>query len=229
MGLSVIVGASPALAIQQFYTYSVMHPFYGKIGTLTDTIDRSPEATRIHARLRIVVELLGIVVYREESDITEIMHGNRLISLRSVTERDDGRHVDVHGEVQGDHFVVYTTAGSSAGPATTSPSDPWVLKHTGEGTMVYPDTGIIVNVRISGGNYETVSVNGASVSARHFVVMAEKRQDVWLDNREIPVMFRTVENGTTIDIVLQNVAAAGTNTDVSVKLPALARRGDGAK
>jgi hypothetical protein len=84
IGLIVIVGTAPALAEQQFYTYSVMHPFYGRIGTLTDTIDRTPEATRIHASLRIAVEVLGLVIYREESDITEIMRGNQLVSLQSV-------------------------------------------------------------------------------------------------------------------------------------------------
>ena len=45
--LSVIVGAAPTLAGQQVYIYSVVHPFYGKIGTLTDTINRSPEVMRI--------------------------------------------------------------------------------------------------------------------------------------------------------------------------------------
>jgi hypothetical protein len=192
---------------EQFYTYSVIHPFYGNIGTLTDTIDRSTEATRIDARLRIAVTILGIVVYRRESDITEIMRGNRLVSLQSVSDMD-GRHLEVHGEAQGDQFVVNATDGSFAGPATTAPSDPWVLKRTGEGTMVYPDTGRIINVHISGGDYETVSVNGASVSARHFTVMGDKREDVWLDNREIPVMCRIVENGTPIDFVLQNATAA---------------------
>ena len=227
--LSVIVGAVPALAGQQVYIYSVVHPFYGKIGTLTDTIDRSPEATRIDARLRIAVELLGIVVYREKSDTTEIMRGNRLVSLQSVTEKD-GKHLEVHGEAQGDQFVVNATDGSFTGPATTAPSDPWVLKHTGEGTMVYPDTGRIINVHVSGGDYETISVNGTAVVARHFIVMEDKREDVWLDNRKIPIMCRIVEDGTPIDFVLQSpAAAAGANTVPSVKRPVLGRRGDGAK
>jgi hypothetical protein len=89
--------------------------------------------------------------------------------------------------------------------------------------MVYPDRGKIVNVRISGGDYDTISVNGTLISARHFVVMADKRQDVWLDGREIPVTFRTVEKGAQIDLVLQNVTAAGANTDASVRPPALDR------
>ena len=220
MGLSVIGGAAPALAEQQVYTYSVIHPIYGEIGTLTDTIDRGPEATRIDSRLRIAVTMLGIVAYRQESDTTEIMRGNRLVSLQSVTEKD-GRHIEVHGEAQGDRFVVNATAGSFAGPATIAPSDPWVLKRTGEETVVFTDTGRITNMHISGGDYDTVSVNGASVSARHFVVMGDRRQEVWLDNRQIP----------PIDFVLQNnaTAAAGTTTVAALKGSALARPGNGNK
>src|ERR1700720_1943199 len=82
----------------------------------TDTIDRSPEVTRIDARLRIAVELLGIVVYRQESDTTEVLRGGRLISLQSLSNKDRLRF-EMHGEAQGNQFVVNATSGSFAGPA----------------------------------------------------------------------------------------------------------------
>jgi len=227
-GLSVIAGATPALAKQQAYIYSVVHPTYGEIGTFTATIDRGPDATRIDSRLRVAVELLGIVVFRQDTDITEIMRGDRLVSLQSVTEKD-GRHSEVHGEVQGDRFVVHATAGSFAGPAAVIPSDPWVLKGTGEATVVFTDTGRIVTMHISGGDTDTVAVNGASVSARHFVAMGDRRQEVWLDNREIPVRFRSVDYGAPIDFVLQNAEAASASTVASLNRPALARPENGDK
>jgi Family of unknown function (DUF6134) len=208
MGLSVILSATPVLAGHQVYIYSVVHPLYGEIGTLTDTVDRSSEVLRIESLLRIAVGLLGVVVYRHESDTTEIMRNGRLISLQSVIEKD-GQHLEVHGEAQGDQFVVNATAGSYTGPATTAPCDPWVLKHTGEGAVVYPSTGKITNAHVSGGDYETISVNGALVPTRHFAVMGDNREDVWLDNRGIPVMFRTVEDGTPIDFVLQEGGVSG--------------------
>ena len=108
-------------------------------------------------------------------------------------------------------------------PSKTSPSDPWALTRTGEETMVFTDTGRIITAQISGGDYDTVSVNGATISTRHFLVMSVKRQEVWLDDREIPVMFRTVEDGTPIDFVLQNAAAA----DAAPNRFALARSGNG--
>jgi hypothetical protein len=218
MGLSVIAAITPALAKPQVYTYSVMHPTYGEIGTFTDTIERSPEATRIDSCLRIAVKFLGIVVYREDASTTEIMRGNRLVSLQSATEKD-GQHLEVHGEARGDQFVVTATAGSSIGPAAIAPSDPWVLKHTGDATVVFTDTGRIINLHVSGGDYDTVSLNGRQVSARHFVVTGDKRQEVWLDNREIPIMFRTVEDGTPIDFVLQNAPAAATATAITLLMP----------
>ena len=227
MGFSVITGAAPALAGQQIYTYAVVHPIYGDIGTFTDMIDRSSETTRIDGRLRIAVKFLGIVVYRQETDTTVIIRGDRLVSLQSVTEKQ-GLHLEVHGEAQGNQFVVNATAGSFAGPAAIVPSDPWVLKRTGDETVVFMDTGRIVNVHISGGDYDTVSVENASISARHFIVTGAKRQDVWLDNRKIPVMFRTFENGTPIDFVLQNATAASSPTTVAaLKRSALARLHNG--
>ncbi len=229
IGFCFIAGAAPALAGPQVYVYSIIHPFYGDIGTFTDTIDRSGKATRIDSRLRVAVTLLGIVVYRQESDITEIMHGGRLISLQSVTEKD-GSHIEVDGKAQGDQFLVNATAGAFAGPATIAPSDPWVLKGIGPGTVVFTDTGRVIAVNVSGGDYEMVSVNGVSVSARHFVVMGDKRQDVWLDGQEMPIMFRVTEKGSPIDFVLQGPPAeAGAIAVAQVKSPTLARPGNGGK
>ena len=211
---------TPVLAGQLVYTYSVRHPFYGEIGTFTDTIDRQAETMRIDGRLRVAVKFLGIVVYRQDSDITAIMRDDRLVSLQSATKK--GREVlEVRGEAQGDQFVVNATAGSFAGPANSLPSDPFVLKGTGEGTMIFTDTGEIISVQVSGGDHGTVSVNGDMVSARHFIVEGVTRREVWLDNRGIPVMFRMVENGTAIDFVLKNTTAAPGTSVASLERPVL--------
>ena len=227
MSLGLLAGATPALAGQQVYTYTVVHPIYGEIGTFTDTIDSSAEATRIDAHLRVAVKLLGVVAYREESDTTEILHGDRLVSLQSVTNKD-GRHLEVHGEAQGEQFVVNCTLGTFSASGSISPSDPWLLRRTGEKEVVSTSTGRIVHVQISGGDHDMVAINGAAVSARHFVVTGDKRQAVWLDSREIPIMFRTVEDGTPIDFVLQN-PGTGTTTVAVLRRSAVARTENGDK
>jgi len=214
MTLGLIAGAAPAAAGQQVYTYSVVHPIYGEIGTFTDPIDRSGEGMRIESRLRVAVKLLGVVAYREESDATEVLHGNRLVSLHSVTNKD-GRHLEVHGEAQGDQFMVDCTLGSFSGPGSVSPSDPWLLKRVGDEVVVSTSTGRIVHVQVSGGDYDVVAVNGTTVSARHYLVEGDKRQEVWLDSREVPIMFRTIEDGTAIDFVLQSGKPDSSTTTVA--------------
>jgi hypothetical protein len=73
-------------------------------------------------------------------------------------------------------------------------------------------------------------MNGASVSARHYVINGDKRQEVWLDNRDIPVMFRTFEDGTPIDFVIQNgTASAGTTTVAALRRSASPRPDNGDK
>jgi hypothetical protein len=213
--------ATPALAGQLVYTYAIRHPLYGQIGTFTDTIDRDPEAIRIDGRLRIAVKFLGIVVYRLESDITAIMRDDRLVSLQSATKKG-GETLEVRGEAQGDQFVVNATMGSFAGPATSLPSDPFFLTGTGEGTMIFTDTGEIISVQVSGGDHGTVSVNDNSVSARHFVVEGYTRREIWIDNRGIPVKFRVVEKGTPIDFVLQSTTMSPDTTVAALQRPVLA-------
>ena len=219
---------TPAPAGQLVYTYAVRHPLYGKIGTFTDTIDRNPETMRIDGRLRIAVKLLGIVVYRQESDITAIMRDDRLVSLQSATKKE-GEYLEVRGEAQGDQFVVNATAGSFAGPATSLPSDPFFLKGTGDGTMVFTDTGEIINVQVSGGDHGSVSVNGNSVAVRHFVVEGFTRREVWIDSQGIPVKFRVVDNGTAIDFVLQSTTASPDTTLAALQPPVLVGLENGAE
>jgi hypothetical protein len=216
--LGVILGAAPAQAAPKVYVHSVMHPTYGRIGTLTDTVDHSADGTRIDSQLRIAVKLVGILVYRQDSDITEIMQGDRLMSLESVTDKD-GQRLEVHGKAEFGGFAVNATSGSFRGPATVAPSSPWILKETGRGTLIYPSTGRIKDAQVSGGEIETVPMDGVAVSLRHYVVTGFNREDVWLDSAGIPVMFRSFEDGTPIDFVLQNALGAAAAAALGAKPP----------
>ncbi|HTZ80833.1 MAG TPA: DUF6134 family protein [Stellaceae bacterium] len=202
IGLGTSVLCTPASASQQVYTYSVIHPVYGEIGTFTDTIDCTADLTRIDTHLRVAVRVLGIVAYREESDSTEVLQGNRLVTLLSSTNKD-GTHLEVRGQAEGEHFLVNASYGNFAAPADVAPSDPWLLKHTGIGIVVSTATGKLVNIRVSGGEEALINVHGVDVETRHFLIAGDKRQEVWLDSHDIPVMFRTMEHGTPIDFVLK--------------------------
>jgi hypothetical protein len=201
VALGLLTAMGPARAQERAYSYSVVHPFYGTIGTYTENIARNDGTTRIDSHVRVAVTILGIVVHREEADHVEIFRGDRLVMLQSATTTN-GTRTDVRGEAQGDHFVVTSPSGVVEAPADVAPSDPWVLKQIGVGTVVSIKTGRIIPTRVTGGEQVTVSLQGVMVATRHFLAHGERQQDIWLNDRDVPIMFRSVESGTPIDFVL---------------------------
>ena len=197
--------AMPVRAQEQTYSYNVVHSVYGNIGTFTESIARSGGTTRIDTRVRVAVKILGIVAHRKESDRTEIFQDDRLVSLQSATVTNGTRR-DVRGEAKGDRFVVTSPAGVVEAPGDVAPSDPFVLRDRGIATMLSVETGRIIPTRITGGEPETVSVQGAAVATRHFTARGDQQpeiqHEIWLNDRDIPVKFRIVEGGTAVDFIL---------------------------
>lgn len=199
--IGLLTGVMPSRAQEQAYSYDVVHPLYGTIGTFTESIARRGGTTQIDSHLRVAVRILGIVFHREDADHTEIFRGDRLVLLRATTTTN-GTRVDVRGDAEGDHFVVTSPSGVVEASAEIVPSDPWLLKISGIGTVVSTKTGQIIPTRVTGGEKATVSVQGVTIATRHFMARGEKQQETWLNDRDVPVRFRSIENGTAIDFVL---------------------------
>ena len=201
IALGQLTTAIPAGAQGQAYSFSAVHPVYGTIGTFTQSITRGDGVTRIDSRLRVAVRILGIVFHREQGDYTEIFRDDRLVSLQGATITN-GVRVDLHGEAQGERFMVTSPTGVVEAPADVVPSNPWLLKEIGVGTVVSVKTGHIIPTRVTGGEPVTISVQGVTVATRHFTAQGERQQETWLNDRDVPIMFRSTENGTPIDFIL---------------------------
>jgi hypothetical protein len=203
--LGLLAAAIPVRAQEQAYSFSVVHSVYGTIGTFTESIARSGDTTRIDTHVRIAVKILGIVAHRKDSDRSEIFHGDRLVSLQSATTTN-GIRLDVRGEAQGQHFVVTSSLGVVEAPASVAPSDPWVLRDRGVGMVVSLETGRIIPTRVTGGEPAMVSVQGVTVTTRHFMARGEgqqeMQQEIWLNDHDVPIKFRIIESGAPIDFIL---------------------------
>lgn len=211
--LGLLAPLAPAGAAET-YTYTVHHPSYGDIGTYTDIVSESDGVTRIDSQLRVAITMLGVVLYREEGDRSEIWRGNRLVSFQSVSNRN-GERIEVRGNAGKDGFVVTSPTGTAVAPANVKPSNPWAIKELGAAVMVSTKSGKIWDVDVSGGEEATVSVDGKPVSARHYHVVAGMQEDkweVWFDRAGVPVRFQSIESGEPIDFILAspggNAAAA---------------------
>lgn len=194
----------PTQAAQQTYSYAITHPTYGAIGTYDRRSEEAEGATRAVAHLRIAVRILGVVVRRETADQTEIWRGKRLASFQSLTSTN-GKQAEISGEARGDRFLVTSPSGTRTAPADIVASDPWSLNRLGPGTVVSTRTGKINSVEVTGGEPETLLLRGVSEPVRHYHVSTTtqpNKWEVWINQRGVPIKFRSVETGGAIDFTL---------------------------
>jgi hypothetical protein len=201
--------AVPADAGREVYTYRVIHPTYGDIGTYTNTVDRSGEDANVQTELKIVVKKIGIVVYRQEARRAEHWRHERLMSFESVTVTN-GTKLEVRGEARGNGFAITTPSGTQIAPGNVHPSNPWSAMVLKTDYMMSTKTGRLTHVRISGGEEEPVALAGSTMRLHQYEIVGDKRQFVWLDSSGTPVAFRTEEDGAPVDFVLASPQEAAT-------------------
>ncbi|HTP83421.1 MAG TPA: DUF6134 family protein [Alphaproteobacteria bacterium] len=198
--ITVCAGLRPAFA-GDVYEYRVEHPLYGEIGTYTNIVDQSGGEADIETKLNIAVKLLGVVVHREEAERRELWQNDRLTLFRSLTTVN-GQPLAVAGEARGDAFVITSPAGTVDAPADIRPTNPWSLNFVNAGIVMSTKSGRIFKAHLDGVKDVVVTAEGKTERLREFDITTDKHQSVWMDDHNVPVAFRTEENGTPIDFVL---------------------------
>jgi len=101
---------------------------------------------------------------------------------------------------------VTSPTGVADAPSDVLPSDPWVLKDRSVATVVSVETGRIIPTRITGGETVMVSLQGTTVATRHFIARGGDQRDpqheTWLNDHNVPIKFRIIDDGATIDFIL---------------------------
>jgi hypothetical protein len=193
---------SPASANPESYEYRVIHPTYGDIGTYTNIVDRLGDAAEVRTEVKIRVRILGIIVYRQEAQRVERWRGQTLLSFDGVTVTN-GDRLEVHGAPRDGGFAITTPAGTVLAPGSVHPSNPWSAMVLNADVMMSTRTGKLSHVQISGGEVTQVSLDGTKLTAHQYEIASYKHHFVWLSDDGTPVAFRTDEDGTLIDFVLQ--------------------------
>lgn len=202
--LALALVTAPAIAADRTLTYKVEHPLYGEIGTYTDEFRDDGPDMQLFSRLRIAVRVLGIVLYREDSDRTEIWRGGRLRSITSTTQTN-GQPMTLRGEASREGFVLDLPSGRILAPKDIWPTDAWAIRGLGTGVVFSTRTGKVDDVTITGGESETQVFAGKPVAVRHFHVHTARQRDkweAWLDPNGIALKFRSVESGSPVDFTL---------------------------
>ena len=190
-----------ANASRQIYEYRIVHPTFGNIGTYTNIIDKIGDKTKVTTELHVAVKLLGIVLFRQEAERTERWLGNRMIAFQGVTTTN-GTALEVHGEAQGDGFVITTPKGVFTAPANVHPSNPWSLKVFDSDTMMSTKTGEFFPVTVSNSGQDDVAIDGADLKLHRYDIVGRKHDIVWLDDGGVPVAFEIEQDSKQIEFQL---------------------------
>lgn len=201
LAAAAVLAWMPVRAAETVYDYHIEHPRYGTIGTYKNTIETTGDRSVIQTELHVAVKLLGIVVHREDGTRVEQWQGNRLMRFDSVTDTN-GEVIRVHGEATGDRFAVTTPDGVVTAPADVHPSNPWSAKVLDTDTVMSTKSGQIEKVSVAGGDLSPVMFDGKQMLLKRFDIVGAERQAVWLDDKDVPVAFRTVQDGDPIDFVM---------------------------
>jgi hypothetical protein len=190
--------------------YRVHHSKYGDVGTYINTIDKNADTTTVNTQGRIKVSLLGIPVYSQTFDRVERWQGSRLMNFQGVTT-DNGKRIDVTGVADGDHFSLTTPTGAISAPANVKLANPLSDTLLSAETIVIPEEGSVEKVSVSGGESAPITINGHSISTRHYQIQRQggpKRFEVWLDGDGIPIRFADVSPTETITFNLSECEGA---------------------
>ena len=203
------VPASSAAEPATRLVYRVQHSEHGDVGTYTNTVEKSADATTVNTQGRIKVSVLGIPAYSQSFDRVERWKGSRLVNFHGVTT-ENGKRTEVNGAAEGDHFTLRTSAGAVAAPANVKPAKPWSDVLLSADTILTPDEGRVEKVRVSGGEAAPITINGRSVGTRHYRIQRSegKRYEVWLDGEGVPVRFADISPKETVTFNLSECEGA---------------------
>jgi hypothetical protein len=182
--------------------YQVQHSVFGDIGTYSNVIETTGTAVTIKTAAHLLVKALGVGLHREDAQRVEQWQGNRLMFFHGVTVKN-GDTTEVSGKADGNNFVITSPLGTITAPASIKPANPWSSRSLDSTTMMRVDTGKVEQVKISGGGETNITVDGATVQAKEYEISGSTHYKIWIDKRDIPVMFEVDDDSGQVTFTLK--------------------------
>ncbi|MDB5364611.1 MAG: hypothetical protein JWM77_538 [Rhodospirillales bacterium] len=198
--VALLVAASASAAPTRTFTYQVDDETYGPVGTISFVVETQGDTTVVTTEAHIVVTVLGITLYRQESTRRERWVGSRLVEFRGVTN-ENGTAVQIDGRADGEHFVLVSPSGETRTPGTIRPASP-LTADRGGGPVFLPDTGIVTTAQVEDLGEVAVTLDGTATTARRYRIEtagAKQRYEVWMGAERTPLRF-SVKDARSADM-----------------------------
>jgi Domain of unknown function (DUF6134) len=188
---------------EKIYTYSIIHPTHGDIGTYRNAILDDGARIAVKNEIQVQVKVLLIVAHSEKSKSEEIWKNGRLVSFSGVTQ-ENGKKTVVTGEAEGSKFVVEAPDGPKEAPASVFPNNPWskaILKAT---VLLGTKSGKLYQVHATPGEKREITIGGRSVTTDYVRVDGDAKYELWFDERGVAVKFTEIAEHGVITFNLKS-------------------------
>ncbi|MDO8608269.1 MAG: DUF6134 family protein [Phaeospirillum sp.] len=158
--------------------------------------------TEVRIDISVKVTVFNLTAYRFEQHGTEIWDGNRLKTLNIFSD-DDGNKTTVTAELaQG---KLRTTVN---GKTSIHPEMPlatlWRMVPPTTRVVLDPTDGNPTSISATDAGWETITIRGKPIRARHWVWDGELKRDLWYDAADALVQVRVIgDDGSEINYVLK--------------------------
>ena len=152
---------------EKVYTYSVVHPKHGNIGTFRNTIIDDGTSISVKNDIRVQVKVLLVVAHSEVSENQEIWKDGRLVTF-SGTTKENGKTTMVTGEADGPKFLVESPDGQKVAPADVYPNNPWTRAILNAQVLLGTKTGKLYRVHADPGEKRDIKLGDRTVATEYF-------------------------------------------------------------
>ena len=188
------------------YSYRVIHPVYGDIGSYTNVIEDRGDEIAVRNNFRVKVKILFAVAYEQNGDNTELWRDGRMVSFQG-SMRKNGKKSALRGYAEGENFIIEGARGKTVAPGSVYPNNPWSPQILGADLLMGTSSGKLYRVRSSDGDERVIEINGERVKTRYFTVDGDARYELWFDEKGVPVKFTDISDDTTITYQLVRQSA----------------------
>ncbi|OHC74168.1 MAG: hypothetical protein A3G18_08270 [Rhodospirillales bacterium RIFCSPLOWO2_12_FULL_58_28] len=159
------------------------------IGTHVMKFRQNGDVLNVDIVTDVAVKLAFITVYRfEHKGVEGWNNGNLLVT--STVSNDDGTNHVLKAQAEGDQLVVNGNGEVHKTPVGIMPASLWnpeIVKHN---VLLNTLHGKHMKVTVDDLGDESVTVKGASVAARHYVINGELERELWFDKAGTLVQVR---------------------------------------
>lgn len=198
---------------EKVFTYTIVHPKHGDIGTFTNRILDDGKQIAVNNEIEVQVKVLLIVAHSETSKNEEIWKDGRLVSFSGVT-KENGKETIVTGEADGPRFVVEAPDGQKEAPAGVFPNNPWSKAILKAKVLLGTKSGKLYNVHAATAEARDIKLGDRTVTTEYVRVGGDAQYELWFDKRGVAVKFAEIaEHGLItfrlVDESVRPASAAG--------------------